>query len=203
MRHDTAVDQPQWCLLARRVRSPQNKGVASIDICDIEGVLLVNLVGHGDDRGRFMETFRQEWFPGTPPMVQGNRSDSAAGVLRGLHYHLHQADYWYVPYGTIMVALHDLRPGTSSSGRSHSFEIGESNEIGVYIPPGVAHGFQAVTRATLTYLVDNYYNPDDENGLMWDDPNVKIDWPHPEPILSGRDTENPYLADIPPERLPT
>jgi dTDP-4-dehydrorhamnose 3,5-epimerase len=149
-----------------------------------------------------METFRQEWLGDAPPMVQGNRSDSAAGTLRGLHYHLHQADYWYVPTGTLLVALHDLRAGSPAYNTSLSFEIGEEREVGVYIPPGVAHGFQAVTDVTLTYLVDQYYNPDDENGLTWDDPNITISWPHPEPILSDRDKANPKLADIPKDRLP-
>jgi dTDP-4-dehydrorhamnose 3,5-epimerase len=176
--------------------------VATVDRCDIDGVLLVRLQVHGDERGRFIETFRQEWLPDAPPMVQGNRSDSQAGALRGLHYHLHQADYWYVPKGTLLVALYDLREASATRGTSLGFEIGDDNQVGVYIPPGVAHGFQAVTDVTLTYLVDNYYDPDDENGLAWDDPNVKIDWPHPEPILSDRDKVNPTLDQIPPERLP-
>jgi dTDP-4-dehydrorhamnose 3,5-epimerase len=176
--------------------------VASVDTCEIAGVLLVRLAGHADDRGRFMETFRQEWFAGAPPMVQGNRSDSIRGTLRGLHYHLHQSDYWYVPYGTIVVALHDLRASAPSSGMSMAFEIGTDNEVGVYIPPGVAHGFQAVTDATLTYLVDNYYDPNDENGLAWDDPDAAIPWPIPEPLLSDRDKVNPKRSDIPKGRLP-
>jgi dTDP-4-dehydrorhamnose 3,5-epimerase len=177
--------------------------VASVDTCEIDGVLILRLVGHGDGRGRFMETFRQEWLPdAAPKMLQGNRSDSVRGTLRGLHYHLHQADYWYVPTGTILVALHDLRRSCSSFGKSLAFEIGESNEVGVYIPPGVAHGFQAVTDATLTYLVDNYYDPDDENGLAWDDPDAAIPWPIPDPLLSERDKQNPKRSEIAPDRLP-
>lgn len=176
--------------------------MATIDSCDIDGVRLVRLQVHGDDRGRFIETFRHEWFEGMPQMVQGNRSDSQAGALRGLHYHLRQADYWYVPLGSLLVALCDLRAGSPTKGTSLGFEIGDGNQTGVYIPPGVAHGFQAITDVTLTYLVDNYYDPDDENGLAWDDPNVKIDWPHPKPILSDRDRRNPNLDEIPPDRLP-
>ncbi len=176
--------------------------MASIDTCQIAGVGLVRLQVHGDERGRFIETFRQEWFPDARPMLQGNRSDSQAATLRGLHYHLDQADYWYVPRGTLLVALYDLREGSPTKGTSLGFEIGDDDQTGVYIPPGVAHGFQAKTDATLTYLVDNYYNPDDENGLAWDDPNVKIDWPHPEPILSGRDQANPKLDEIAADRIP-
>ena len=130
--------------------------MASIETCEIAGVLLVRLQAHGDERGRFTETFRQEWFPGAPAMVQGNRSDSVAGTVRALHYHLHQADYWYVPVGRIFVGLYDLRKSSATRGTAHWLEIGEANEVGVYIPPGVAHGFQAVTDATLTYLVDSY-----------------------------------------------
>ena len=169
---------------------------------DIQGVVLVHLSEAADERGRFVETFRQEWFPEAPPMVQGNRSDSKAGAVRALHYHLHQADYWYVPRGRILVGLHDLRQSSPTNGRSQSFEIGEGNEIAVYIPPGVAHGFQAVTDATLTYLVDNYYDPSDEHGLAWDDPDVGIPWPLSATAMSDRDRANPKRADIPPDKLP-
>src|SRR5439155_9988212 len=135
-------------------------------------------------------------------MIQGNRSDSHAGVVRALHYHLHQADYWYAPVGRIFVGLHDLRQSSPTNGASQGFEVGEGNDIGVYIPPGVAHGFQAVTEATLTYLVDRYYDANDENGLAWDDPDAGIPWPLPNPILSERDRSNPKRADIPRDRLP-
>ncbi len=176
--------------------------MATIDTCEIPGVYLVRLTSHDDERGRFIETFRQEWFPDSRPMVQGNRSDSKRGVVRALHYHLHQADYWYVARGRIAVGLHDLRRSSPARGTSLAFEIGDGAETGAYIPPGVAHGFQAVTDATLTYLVDNYYDPDDELGLAWDDPDVGIPWPLAEAILSERDKHNPKLADIPEDRLP-
>ncbi|HVE91029.1 MAG TPA: dTDP-4-dehydrorhamnose 3,5-epimerase family protein [Actinomycetota bacterium] len=168
----------------------------------IDGVLIVDLQGRSDERGRFMETFRQEWFEGRPPLVQGNRSDSRRGVLRGLHFHRHQADYWYAPFGRILVAMHDLRRSSGTRGASQWFEIGEGAELGVYIPPGVAHGFQALTDATLTYLVDRYYDPSDENGLAWDDPDAGIPWPLADPILSPRDMDNPKRQEIPEESLP-
>jgi len=169
---------------------------------EIPGVLLVHLTEWPDDRGRFIETYRQEWFPAAPPMIQGNRSDSRAGVVRALHYHLHQADYWYAPRGRIFVALHDLRRSSPSDGKSQTFEIGDGLDIGVYIPPGVAHGFQALTDATLTYLVDRYYDADDENGLAWDDPDAGIPWPITDAIISDRDRNNPKRADIPAAKLP-
>jgi len=169
---------------------------------EISGVLLVHLTEWPDDRGRFIETYRQEWFGDRPPMIQSNRSDSRRGVVRALHYHLHQADYWYAPKGRIFVALHDLRQSSETAGASQTFEIGDGADIGVYIPPGVAHGFQAVTDATLTYLVDQYYNADDENGLAWDDPDAGIPWPISEAIVSDRDRNNPKRGDIPADKLP-
>lgn len=168
----------------------------------ISGVVLVRLDGPADERGRFLETFRREWLPDAPPMVQANRSDSRAGVLRGLHYHRHQADYWYAVAGRLFVALHDLRASSSTDGGSQWLEIGEGAEIGVYIPSGVAHGFCALTDVTLTYLVDRYYDPSDELGLAWDDPDAAIPWPIAQPVLSERDRDNPKRADIPPELLP-
>lgn len=176
--------------------------MVNIENTEIDGVALVRLKIHADERGRFLETYREEWFPDRPPMVQQNRSDSKRGVIRGLHYHLHQADYWYAPAGRILVALHDLRRSSPSRGTSASFEIGGPDELGVYIPPGVAHGFQALTDATLSYLVDRTYDPADEHGLAWDDPDAAIPWPIADPILSGRDLDNPRSTDIPPDELP-
>ncbi len=77
----------------------------------IAGVFVVEPTIHGDQRGLFIETYRREWFPGGREMIQGNRSNKQLGALVGLHYHLHQSDYWYVPVGTARVVLHDLREG--------------------------------------------------------------------------------------------
>lgn len=173
-----------------------------VEAAQLSGVMLVHLIEHADDRGRLLETFRQEWFPGTSPMVQGTRSDSQRGVVRALHYHRLQADYWYVPTGRIFVAMFDLRRSSPTRGESMTLEIGQGAEVGVYIPPGVAHGFQALSDASLTYLVDRYYDPSDEHGLAWDDPDAGIPWPIADPILSDRDKSNPKLTDIPTELLP-
>jgi dTDP-4-dehydrorhamnose 3,5-epimerase len=168
----------------------------------IDGVYVVSLQSFSDERGRFIETFRREWVPGSREMVQGNRSDSKAGVLRGLHYHLFQADYWYAPSGRAIAALYDFRESSPTNGASELIEFGDANEVGIYIPPGVAHGFYARTDATLTYLVDQYYDGSDELGIRFDDPAVGIDWPSGERILSDRDLSNPPLAEIPEENRP-
>jgi dTDP-4-dehydrorhamnose 3,5-epimerase len=170
---------------------------------EIVGVVVVTPDVHGDNRGRFVETFRQEWLPdGAPPMVQGNRADRKEGALVGLHYHRFQADFWYVPTGRAMVVLHDLRESSETDGATLILEIGEHDHRGVYIPPGVAHGFYALTDMTITYLVDHYYNPADELGVAWDDPALQIAWPTANPELSERDRTNPRRADIDPDLRP-
>jgi dTDP-4-dehydrorhamnose 3,5-epimerase len=168
----------------------------------IAGVYVVEPDVHGDQRGRFMETYRREWFPQGREMLQANLSEKQAGTVVGLHYHLHQADYWLVPRGRAFVVLHDLREGGPTDGATLTLEIGEHDLRGVFIPPGVAHGFAALTDMTITYLVDAYYNPADELGVAWDDPAIGVAWPVAEPILSTRDRTNPRRADIPPGRRP-
>lgn len=168
----------------------------------ILGVVVVTPDVHGDNRGRFVETFRKEWVPGAAEMVQANRADRKAGALVGLHYHLHQADYWYVPFGRAMVVLHDLRASSPTDEATLVLEIGEHDHRSVYIPPGVAHGFYAMTDMTITYLVDHYYNPDDELGVAWDDPALGVTWPRRDPELSGRDRSNPKRAEIAPHLRP-
>jgi len=133
-------------------------------------------------------------------MVQSNRSDKTAGTVVGLHYHLHQADYWYFTRGSALVVLHDLREGSPTDGATLCLEMGDEDGRGVFIAPGVAHGFSALTDLTITYLVDQYYNPDDELGVAWDDPALAVDWRVADPVLSDRDTKNPTRADIPPGR---
>lgn len=168
----------------------------------IAGVIVVTPDVHGDNRGRFVETFRKEWLPGAAEMVQGNRADRKEGALVGLHYHLHQADYWYVPFGRALVVLHDLRASSETDGATLTLEIGEHDHRGVYIPPGVAHGFYALTDMTITYLVDHYYDPADELGVAWDDPDLAVTWPSASPELSGRDRSNPKRSEISPELRP-
>jgi dTDP-4-dehydrorhamnose 3,5-epimerase len=177
--------------------------VATIDqSVGINGVVLVEPAVHGDERGRFAETYRRSWFPHGREMVQANRADRRAGSLVGLHYHLHQADYWYVPSGRAQVVLHDLRVGSPTDGATLCFEIGDRAEIGVFIPPGVAHGFAALTDVVMTYLVDQYYNDEDELGVAWDDPDISADWQLADPVVSKRDQSNPRRTALRADRVP-
>ena len=173
------------------------------ELTTIKGVFTVQLRVLEDNRGRFRETFRQEWFPQRSwEIVQSNRSDSKAGVLRGLHYHRQQVDYWYVCFGVIRVGLYDLRLSSPTYKAGQMIEMGGGSEIGLFIPIGVAHGFLTLTDATLIYVVDNYYNGADEFGLAWNDPSLNLDWGIEAPILSARDARNPLLKEIAPEDLP-
>ena len=166
----------------------------------IDAVVVVNPEVHADQRGIFVETWRRQWVPGGREMVQANRADRQAGSLVGLHYHLHQADFWYVAAGRARVVLHDLRVGSPTDGATESFTLGgdgTARHRGVYIPPGVAHGFAALSDVPMTYLVDCPYDPDDELGLAWNDREVAADWGLADPVLSDRDNANPLRSDIP------
>ena len=169
---------------------------------------------HADARGAFRELWRESAFPsltveetgaaaGTQPrFVQANLSTSAAGVLRGLHYHRRQLDYWTVASGKAFVALVDVRPVIAERGPA----VVETRELAadewVVIPAGVAHGFLALAPLELLYLVTNEFDGTDELGFAWDDPAVAVPWPRlgvtPDgrPILSDRDRSNPSLADL-------
>jgi dTDP-4-dehydrorhamnose 3,5-epimerase len=173
----------------------------------IVGVFIVEPAVHGDERGLFVETYRREWIPRAREMIQSNRGDRQQGAVVGLHYHLHQADYWYVPFGQCRVVLHDLREGSPTDGATQVLDIGRRDDgthdhRGIFIPPGVAHGFAALSDMTITYLVDGYYNPSDELGVAWDDPAIAADWGLTDAILSNRDRANPLRADIAPQWRP-
>ena len=169
----------------------------------VHGVKTAHLRVFGDSRGRFLETFRKEWFPERSwDIVQANRSDSAAGVLRGLHYHFHQVDYWTVLRGRIRVGLYDLRRSSPTHGAGAVLEMSEDDPAGLFIPVGVAHGFLGITDCSLAYLVDNYYDDTDEHGVAWNDPDIGLDWGIAEPVLSDRDRANRPLRGISPDELP-
>ena len=169
----------------------------------IADVFTVRLRSFEDERGRFMETFRREWFPWVDwTHVQSNRSDSKAGVLRGLHFHRHQSDYWIVMSGRIRVGMADLRRSSPTFMATICMELDELSATGLLIPPGVAHGFLALTDATLTYLVNRYYDASDELGVAWNDAQIALPWGLDAPLLSGRDARNLPLDELEAGLLP-
>jgi dTDP-4-dehydrorhamnose 3,5-epimerase len=170
----------------------------------LRGVHYGRLVSHGDVRGSFTELWRASHAAAGPePFVQANLSTSAQGVLRGLHLHRRQLDYWVVVGGRAFVALVDARGPIS--GSSPVAEV-ETRELAVndwvVIPAGVAHGFLALEATRLLYLVTNEYDGSDELGFAWDDPAVAVPWPvlrvtaDGRPIVSERDAANPSLAEL-------
>jgi dTDP-4-dehydrorhamnose 3,5-epimerase len=170
--------------------------VETIDV-GIDGILLFPLTAHPDSRGSFTEDYRRSWIPSGREMVQGNISISRANVLRGLHFHRQQADWWNFYTGAAVVGLYDLRVGSPTEGKGLGLRIDTAEGLkGLYIPRGVAHGFYAESDLMLHYMVDNYYTGEDEFGVTWDDPDLGIDWPVTDPILSDRDRSNPTLAQV-------
>jgi dTDP-4-dehydrorhamnose 3,5-epimerase len=129
-------------------------------------------------------------------MRQANVSRSQARVLRGLHLHRRQADLWAVIEGRPLVALVDTRPQQLGAGPVMVEMVDAAAGDLIYIPEGVAHGFYAREPMTLVYLVTNEYDGTDELGFAWDDPEVAVHWPDPEPILSPRDAAAPPLAHL-------
>ncbi|MEM6530278.1 MAG: dTDP-4-dehydrorhamnose 3,5-epimerase family protein [Chloroflexota bacterium] len=172
----------------------------------IAGVYTVPIRVFGDDRGSFAETFRREWFPFVDwTEMQTNRSISKAGVLRGLHYHLNQVDYWFLMSGKIRVGLADLRSSspTYKAGATVEMDASSAEPFGLFIPVGVAHGFVSLSDIVLTYTVNQYYGDGrDERGVAWNDPALGVGWDVESPILSGRDQKNRLLQNIPADELP-
>jgi dTDP-4-dehydrorhamnose 3,5-epimerase len=180
----------------------------------LPGVRFGAIARHADSRGAFRELWRASAFPALTPadtgspagsephFVQANLSSSAAGVLRGLHYHRRQLDYWVVAAGRAFVALVDVRPVADGRGGA----VVETRELAaddwVVIPAGVAHGFLALEPLELVYLVTNEFDNRDELGFAWDDPAVGVPLPevpakpHGQPILTDRDRSNPSLAEL-------
>jgi dTDP-4-dehydrorhamnose 3,5-epimerase len=180
----------------------------------LPGVRFGAIARHGDSRGAFRELWRASSFPALtaeetgsaagrePRFVQVNQSSSAAGVLRGLHYHRRQLDYWVVGMGRALIALVDVRPVVAGTGVAAVETRELAADDWVVIPAGVAHGFLALEELELVYLVTNEFDGHDELGFAWDDPAVGVPWPTVEatpdgrPILSDRDRSNPSLAEL-------
>lgn len=181
----------------------------------LDGVRYGAIARFEDPRGSFREIWKASTFgaidPGaagaqvgsTPRFVQANLSTSAAGVLRGLHFHRRQLDHWVVAAGRALVALVDVRPmlvDPSAAPRVETRELVADEWVD--IPTGVAHGFLALEPLQLIYFVTNEYDGSDELGFAWDDPTAAVDWPaiagtqDGRPILSERDQTNPSLPEL-------
>ncbi|MFM1895179.1 MAG: hypothetical protein RLZZ385_253 [Pseudomonadota bacterium] len=169
----------------------------------IADVLILEPTVHGDHRGYFMETFRRSWFEDrglAGEFVQDNQSKSGQGILRGLHYQLSrpQGKLVRVISGAIFDVAVDLRKGSATFGQWEGIELSADNRRQLWVPPGFAHGFYVMSEtAEVIYKCTDYYDPADERGLLWNDPDLAIQWPldGTQPILSDKDRRASLLSD--------
>lgn len=174
---------------------------------DIPGILLIKPEVHEDDRGFFLETFRESYFREQGidiRFVQDNMSASVAGTIRGLHYQIRnrQAKLLMVPKGKILDVAVDLRRGSPTFGKHVAVELSGQNKHQLFIPAGFAHGYAVLRDETLvSYKCSDYYNPDAERGLYWNDPDLDIHWGIEDPVVSEKDQQQPRLHEISNEDL--
>ena len=168
----------------------------------IKDVYIIDVKTYGDHRGYFMETYKEEDFVTAGlnyNFVQDNQSSSRKGVLRGLHFQktFPQAKLVRVLKGEVFDVAVDLRKGSETYGQWVGVLLSEENHRQFMIPRGFAHGFVVVSdHAEFAYKCDEKYHPEDEGGIMWNDPGVGIEWPDVgEVILSDKDKMNPTLAE--------
>nr|WP_223211916.1 dTDP-4-dehydrorhamnose 3,5-epimerase [Thermococcus henrietii] len=169
---------------------------------EIPDVVLIKPKVFGDERGFFMETYKKPDFESAGikgEFVQDNHSRSRYGVLRGLHFQREpyaQAKIVRVVRGVIYDVAVDLRKNSPTFGRWVGVILSEFNKWQLYVPRGFAHGFVVLSEvADVVYKVDNVYAPDYEGGIIWNDPELSIDWPVDEPIISEKDRKWPTLKE--------
>lgn len=171
----------------------------------IPDVILIDPKVHGDTRGYFVETFRadklSEFLGYSLNFCQDNESKSSYGVLRGLHYQLAphaQTKLVRVIEGEVLDVAVDIREGSPTFGQHVAVRLSGENKRQLLIPRGFAHGFVVLSETcTFAYKVDNYYSPECDRGIAFNDPAINIDWivPHSKLQLSAKDTKQPLLAD--------
>ena len=167
----------------------------------LEGVLLIEPKVFRDSRGFFLESYSRDLYREhgiEPEFVQDNHSRSVKGTLRGLHFQTDpgQAKLLRVCRGSIFDVAVDIRPESSTFGEWVGYELSEENMRMLYVPIGFAHGFLVTSEvADVNYKCSWFYVPETEAGIMWNDPDVGVEWPVENPILSDRDLNNPTLRE--------
>lgn len=168
----------------------------------LEGVVLLEPVVHGDARGFMVETFRRDLWAEhgvEAEFVQHNHSRSSRGTLRGLHFQTEpgQAKLVRCPRGQIFDVAVDLRRGSPSYGQWEGQVLDDEAHRQLFIPVGFGHGFAVLSDvADVAYLCSSTYDPATEAGIAWDDPDIGVEWPVEEPLLSDRDRAAPRLAEV-------
>jgi dTDP-4-dehydrorhamnose 3,5-epimerase len=168
----------------------------------LDGLVLIEPQVFGDERGFFVETFSQEAWRDLgvePDFVQHNHSRSSKNTLRGLHFQTSpgQAKLLRCPRGKIFDVAVDLRRDSATYGKWEGYVLDDEKHHQLYVPVGFAHGFCVLSDvADVTYLVSSVYDPETEAGILWNDPEVGVEWPVDEPLLSARDQQAPTLAEV-------
>jgi dTDP-4-dehydrorhamnose 3,5-epimerase len=168
----------------------------------LDGLVLLEPVAHGDERGFFLETYRRDSYQQLGidvDFVQDNHSRSRHGTLRAFHFQLEpgQAKLIRAARGMIYDVVVDLRRKSPTFGQHEAFELTDGNHRQLYVPVGFGHGFCVTSEvADVTYKVSSYYDPATERGIAFDDPALGVTWPVDEPLVSERDRTNPKLAEI-------
>lgn len=175
---------------------------------DIPGLVRFEPKVWGDDRGFFLETYHARKYAEAGvirPFVQDNHSHSRRGVLRGLHSQVKhpQGKLIYVVRGEIWDVAVDIRRGSPTFGKWAGATLSDKNRHQLYVPEGCLHGFVVMSETVdVIYKCTDLYNPQDEQGVIWNDPDIGIEWPLTDPTLSNRDVALPRLADLPADRIP-
>ena len=195
----------------KELKNPIQSGNFTFYVTSIEGVKVVDVKLYGDARGGFMETYREENFVAggiDASFVQDNQSHSVQGVLRGLHFQIEhpQAKLVRVISGTVFDVAVDLREGSPTWGQWEGVVLSAENRRQFFVPRGFAHGFLVLSEtAEFCYKCDDIYHPGDEGGIMWNDPELGIEWPAflgektldpAKVILSDKDKIHPALFSL-------
>jgi dTDP-4-dehydrorhamnose 3,5-epimerase len=168
----------------------------------LDGVVLLEPEVHGDARGFMVETFRRDTWAELGvdvEFVQHNHSRSSQGTLRGIHFQTEpgQAKLVRCPRGRIFDVAVDLRTGSATYGEWEGYELDDEAHRQLFVPAGFGHGFAVLSEmADVTYLLSSTYDPATEAGIAWDDPEVGVEWPVEDPLLSERDKGAPRLAEV-------
>ncbi|HCL02752.1 MAG TPA: dTDP-4-dehydrorhamnose 3,5-epimerase [Lachnoclostridium phytofermentans] len=180
-------------------------GKITVTECGIDGLLVIKPTIFKDNRGYFIETYHKEAYEAvgiTAEFVQDNQSMSTKGVLRGLHFQINypQAKLVRVLSGEVFDVAVDLRKGSKTFGKWYGVVLSEENQKQFFVPEGFAHGYLVLSEtAVFAYKCTDFYHPGDEGGLLWNDPEVGVEWPIPkdmELVIAQRDQEWGTLAEI-------
>ena len=167
----------------------------------IDGLLTIEPKIFADPRGMFYEVYSENKYEehGIPCFVQDNHSVSKKGVLRGLHYQVNpgQGKLVRVTRGEVFDVAVDIRKQSPTYGKWWGLSLSETNNFQLYIPIGFAHGFCVLSElAEVLYKCSDYYSPENERGILWNDPDLAIDWPVKDPILSEKDAVYPLFSEL-------